>query len=332
MTRPAHHRSDGGFRNPWDTWEPRTTADFRRWQRERRGRPNPDVRSVELERATPALAGEASSPDEIRITWSGHASFLVQIGGFNVLTDPVWGLRASPVSWAGPRRLVPPGIAFDALPRIDAVVLSHDHYDHLDSGTVRRLARRWPDARWICPLGHTRWLRRRGARDVSELDWWDSTRLAIDERELSVAAFPTQHWTRRSLFEKDCLRLWAAFGLRVAEHHIYFGGDSGWCPAFAEVGERAGPFDAVMLPIGAYEPRWFMRPAHMNPEEAVRAWIELGRSGRLIPMHWGTFVLTDEPVLEPPARLRDAWAAAGCPADDLSILRHGETLILNPSR
>jgi len=324
----SHHRPGGGFRNPWETWEARTAADFRRWQRERHGRPAPSIRSGEIESASPALATPFAPPAETRITWVGHASFVIQIGRFNLLTDPVWGPRASPVPWAGPRRVVPPGVAFDALPHIDAVLLSHDHYDHLDSGTVRRIARRWPGIPWICPLGYERWFHRRGARHVSELDWWQSTTVALDGQELRVTAFPAQHWTRRSPFEKESIRLWASFGLETAGGRVYFGGDSGWFPGFAEIGSRAGPFDALLLPIGAYEPRWFMKPAHMNPEEAVQAWIELGRRGRMVPMHWGTFVLTDEPVLEPPARLRLAWRNAGCQPDDLSILRHGETLVL----
>jgi N-acyl-phosphatidylethanolamine-hydrolysing phospholipase D len=326
--KPSHHRPGGGFRNPWDTWEPRTAADFRRWQKERRSQPAPAAGPIEIETVASAIAMPFAGPAEARITWVGHASFLIQIGRFNVLTDPVWGARASPVSWAGPGRIVPPAIDFSALPPIHSVILSHDHYDHLDSGTVRRLARTWPGIHWICPLGYERWLRRRGVDRVSELDWWQDDAVDVDGETLHVTAFPVQHWTRRSPFVKDSKRLWASFGLESGGHRVYFAGDSGWCPAFAEIGSRAGPFDALLLPIGAYEPRWFMKPAHMNPEEAVQAWIDLGRSGRLVPMHWGTFRLTDEPVLEPPVRLRRAWQAAGCQADDLSILRHGETLIL----
>jgi N-acyl-phosphatidylethanolamine-hydrolysing phospholipase D len=326
--RPSHHRPDGGFRNPWDTWEPRTAADFRRWRLERRGQPAPTVNPGQIELVSPSLARPLDPPAEARITWVGHASFVIQIGRFNVLTDPVWSLRASPVSWAGPRRVVPPGVGFETLPPIDAVLLSHDHYDHLDSGTVRRLARKWPKIHWICPLGYERWLRRRGVRRVRELDWWEAEAVVVDGRTLRVTACPVQHWTRRSPIQKQSKRLWASFALESAGQRVYFGGDSGWCPAFAEIGRRAGPFDASLLPIGAYEPRWFMKPAHMNPEEAVQAWIDLGRRGRMVPMHWGTFVLTDEPVLEPPARLRRAWQDAGCPAADLSILRHGETLVL----
>jgi N-acyl-phosphatidylethanolamine-hydrolysing phospholipase D len=260
----------------------------------------------------------------MRLTWIGHATFLVQAGPLNVLTDPVWSATVSPIPGLGPRRLAPPGLPLEALPPVDAVLLSHDHYDHLDAATVRRLARGHPDAVWIAPLGYRAWLARRGVRRTLELDWWQATSLG-DSGAVTVTALPAQHWTRRSPLDEGG-RLWASFALETPAARVYFGGDSGYCPAFAEIGRRLGRFDAVLLPIGAYEPRWFMRAAHMNPEEAVRAWIDLGASGRLVAMHWGTFVLTDEPVLEPPARLRDAWRAAGLPDAQLSILRHGETL------
>jgi L-ascorbate metabolism protein UlaG (beta-lactamase superfamily) len=224
---------------------------------------------------------------------------------------------------------VPPGIEFDALPPIDAVLMSHDHYDHLDSRTIRRLARMHrSDITFVAPVGYTSWLRRRGARTIHEMDWWESVTLGSGNRACTITACPAQHWTRRTPFATN-RRLWAAYAIDAGPGaKIYFGGDSGWCDAFAETGKRAGPFDVTLMPIGAYEPRWFMRPAHMNPEEAVAAWQQLGGRGRLVPMHWGTFILTDEPVLEPPARLRAAWQGAGCPDGGLSILRHGETLII----
>jgi N-acyl-phosphatidylethanolamine-hydrolysing phospholipase D len=320
---PPHHGPDG-FRNPWPTDEGRPGfGDFLRWRRERAELPREPLPDLPL--AVPAPAQPRAAAGEVRLTWIGHATLLIQAGPLNVLTDPVWSDTVSPVPGLGPRRLVAPGLAFDALPPIDAVLLSHDHYDHLDAPTVRRLARAHPDAVWITPIGYRRWLRRRGVPSVRELDWWEPTCLDAAGVTATITALPAQHWTRRTPLDTG-KRLWASYALEAPPARIYFAGDSGYCPAFAEIGARMGPFDALLLPIGAYEPRWFMRTAHMDPDEAVQAWLDLGGSGRLVAMHWGTFIMTDEPVLEPPARLRSAWDRAQNNPGQLSILRHGETL------
>lgn len=327
--RPTHHREGGGFRNPW-LMAPveRGFRDFLRWQRERRTRPPRSLPGrLELPVATPQFALPRARTGELRATWVGHSTFLLQIGRWNVLTDPVWSDRVSPLPWLGPRRLVRPGIPFDGLPPIDVIVISHDHYDHLDAPTVRALTGRFPDARWVAPLGHANWLARRGARTIDELDWWTSVRLEAEGASLEITALPAQHWTRRNPFVES-RRLWAGFGLDGGPgRRVFFAGDSGYGEAFREIGRRAGPFDVVLLPIGAYEPRWFMSGAHMDPAEAVQAYIDLGSTGSFVAMHWGTFILTDEPVLEPPRLAREAWAASGLPPANLSILRHGETLI-----
>jgi N-acyl-phosphatidylethanolamine-hydrolysing phospholipase D len=303
-----------------------------RWRRERRGMALPPLPGpADLPLATPEPARPRGDHDEVRITWIGHASFLIQAGPFNVLTDPVWSEYASPVQGTGPRRLVAPGLPFDALPPIDATLLSHDHYDHLDAPTVRRIANRFGDrVTWMTPLGYSDWLSRRGVETVRELDWWERTELAAYGTTLTITACPAQHWTRRRPLTRS-RRLWSSFVLETGSgRRIFFAGDSGYCPAFTEIGQQLGPFDAALLPIGAYEPRWFMKPAHMDPDEAVRAWRDLGGQGHLVAMHWGTFILTDEPALEPPERTRHAWARDGGEAHELSILRHGETLILAP--
>lgn len=330
--RPAHHGPDGKFRIPWPLATPdeRSGGGVLRWQWERmRSRlpPNPDP--SQLPRAESNVARPHAPPGEIRITWIGHASFLVQMGGRNVLLDPHFGPRASPFRFLGPKRFTPPGLSLDALPPIDAVLLSHDHYDHLDEGSVRGLHGRFGDRiRCIAPLGHAAWLRARGIHNVADVDWWDEEVLAGQGGALTVTCAPAQHWTRRGLREYND-RLWASFALRTAEgRRVYFGGDSGYFGGYAEIGARLGPFDAVLMPIGAYDPRWFMAPAHMNPEEAVRAHREMGGRGAFIPMHWGTFRLTDEDPLEPPVRLRQAWEDAGLPAADLRVLHHGETVVL----
>lgn len=303
--RPPHHGPDGRFRIPWplETVDSRSGGGVLRWQMERMRTklpPNPDPSQLPL--AVPAVARPRAAVGEIRITWIGHASFLLQLGPHNVLLDPHFGSRASPFRWLGPRRFVPPGLAMKALPPIDAVLLSHDHYDHLDAGSVRDLHRAFGDSiLWIAPLGHAAWLRAHGITRVAEVDWWDEVVLPGEGGALTVTCAPAQHWTRRRLREYND-RLWGSFALRTADgRRVYFGGDSGYFRGYGEIGARLGPFDAVLMPIGAYEPRWFMAPAHMNPEEAVRAYREMGGRGAFVPMHWGTFRLTDEDPLDPPS-------------------------------
>lgn len=318
----SHHDPDGGYRNPWPTarFEERGTVLRWWWERIRRSLPpNPDP--DELPPGETALAPPDAEPGELRATWIGHSTFLIQVDGLNLLTDPHFSERASPLPFAGPRRFVPPGIALDALPRIDAVLLSHDHYDHLDAPSVAALGARFGESlRWFTPLGYRGWLAELGVHAVTELDWWEEAPLAAGR----VRCLPAQHWTSRSPLSRF-QRLWSSWSLEAAGRGVYFGGDSGWFPGYAEIGERAGPFDLVLLPIGAYEPRWFMKPSHMNPAEAVRAYLELGGRGLFGAMHWGTFRLTDEDPLEPPVRTRVAWSEAGLAPERLWIAAHGES-------
>lgn len=300
------------------------------WQRMRDGVP-PNPAPDAFPTGSPRLAQPRGRAGEIRITWIGHATFLVQLGAINILTDPVWSRRASPVRWSGPARLVPPAVPFDALPPIDLVILSHDHYDHLDAPTVRALAGRFRGAvAWVAPVGHRSWLARHGALDIHELDWWDDVALDTGAGQVRVTAVPAQHWSQRTPFTRQ-RRLWAAFTIAAgASGRIFFGGDSGYFDGYRAIGVELGPFDAAMLPIGAYEPRWFMKPAHMNPEEAVRAYVDLGAAGLFCAMHWGTFRLTDEHPLEPPRRVREAWRHAGLDDAALWVPAHGETRITKP--
>lgn len=344
--RSSPHGPDG-FRNPWlerDPGDQRGALLKWQWQRLRTGWPKPPPGNVP--HAEPKLALPRAAADELRVTWIGQASFLVQVGGLNLLTDPVFSERASPVSWAGPRRIAAPGLTLDRLPPIDGVLISHDHYDHLDDPSVRALHARYGERlRWFAPLGFSPWFARRGITSVTELDWWGEAELeatigqAADDQatvgettvgevapavgQATVTALPAQHWTRRG--PRDDERLWCSWSVRSPAAHVYFAGDSGYCPGFAEIGREVGPFDLSLLPIGAYEPRWFMKPAHMNPEEAVQSYLDLGGRGAFVGMHWGTFILTDEPVLEPPERVRAAWSERGLPADELWLLVPGET-------
>lgn len=320
-----HHDPTGGFRNPWPSAEPHGLSEFLRWMRTYDRRPDPTKRGS-LPIAEPAPVRPRAPADALTLTWVGHSTFLIQIGGHNVLTDPMWSEVASPVRVIGPRRYTPPGIALDELPPIDLVVQSHDHYDHLDVPTVRALAGRFPGAHWLAPLGLAHWLERRGVRQVRELDWWEEAEVA----GLRAGAVPAQHFSGRG--PRRNRALWCGWTLRATEsdRSVYFVGDTGFFPCFGEIAKRRGPFDAVLVPIGAYDPRWFMRPAHMDPEEAVRAYRELAerqptRPLHFVAMHWGTFKLTEEPLREPPERLRAAWERAALPAPLLHVLRHGET-------
>jgi N-acyl-phosphatidylethanolamine-hydrolysing phospholipase D len=332
MDRPAHHRPQGGFRNPWPRAEQHGFGDFLKWVIDRRRNPRrPDPDPSAFARVAPQFVAPRSVPEELTLTWVGHTSFLIQIGGRNVLIDPVWSERASPVQFAGPKRWVPPAVDFDALPPVDIVMLSHDHYDHLDARTISRIAARYPAVIWFAPLGVGGFLRQRGARDVVERDWWQEA----DAGPLHFTCVPAQHFSGRTLGRRD-RSLWCGWTIRSEHHTVFFGGDTALHPEFGTIASRCGPFDLAILPIGAYEPRWFMGSVHMNPEDCMKAVSELNASQpaqevTLAAAHWGTFKLTDEPMDEPPERMRSAWRAGSLDASRLWIMRHGETRRLHRS-
>ena len=289
----------------------------------------------QLRRIASSIAGRPGAPERVAndgawlrenaqhsvptATWIGHATLLVQMGGRSFLTDPIWSPTASPISWLGPRRWVEPGLAMDALPPLDFVLISHSHYDHLDLPTLVRLAQRDRDTRFLVPLGNAALLRDAGIERVEEFDWGQGTRVGGVE----VTCVPSQHWSQRGLF--DARRsLWCAWVVVAPERRFYFMGDSGWFPGFADVGRVFGPFDLAAVPIGAYEPAAMMRPHHIDPEQAVQAGLAL-RAHRLVAMHFGTFDLSDEPLGEPPPRFRAAASQAGYSDGATWVLRIGET-------
>jgi len=255
------------------------------------------------------------SATDTAVTWVGHASYVLRIGGLTVLTDPVWSQRIPGVR----PRLTPPGVAWSDLPRVDAIVISHNHYDHLDAPTIRRLPR---DVAVFVPLGLRRWFTRRGFANVTELDWWERAELGGG----GVCFVPAHHWSRRGLFD-TCRTLWGGWVLESGRHRVYFAGDTAYGHHFRDIGERHPGIDLALMPVGAYEPRRYLSGAHVDPAEAVRACLDVG-ARRMATMHWGTFALSAEPPLAPVEEARRAWAAHGLDPADLWDLAVGETRLL----
>ena len=264
---------------------------------------------------TDASLFETPPASGLRVTWLGHSSMLIEIDGVRLLVDPVWDERAAPVQWAGPKRFFAPPLRLEELPRIDAVLVSHDHYDHLGAGTVRQLAQLQPDARWVTSLGVGAILRRYGVRTerITELDWTETVCVdGADGATCAITSLPTRHFSGRGAFNRF-ETLWASFVLRGAEHRTYFGADSGWWEGFAEIGAEYGPFDLTMLEIGAYNELW--KQIHMGPDGAARAFQDLGKAGGsmglLMPIHWGLFDLALHAWQQPIEQLSELADAEG---------------------
>jgi N-acyl-phosphatidylethanolamine-hydrolysing phospholipase D len=327
----AHHRGDR-FQNNYLEFEPKGIGALLKWRVEaaRAGLPQPPQQETPRVAADLAFlranagAGAAMVP---AVTWIGHASTLIQAGGSNILTDPIFSERASPVSFAGPKRHVAPGLTLAELPHIDAVVISHNHYDHLDKASVKALAAQaGGPPLFIVPLGVKAWLAGVGIDNAVELDWWQSARVGAVE----IVFTPAQHWSGRSLGDR-METLWGGYAIFAPDFQVYFAGDTAYSRDFADIhahfAARHGAgrgFDLALLPIGAYEPRWFMSAQHVDPAEAVRIHGDLGAE-RSIGIHWGTFQLTDEPLDEPPQALGRAARAAGLADDAFTVLAVGAT-------
>jgi N-acyl-phosphatidylethanolamine-hydrolysing phospholipase D len=318
---PAHHTSKG-FRNLYSD-STRGLGALLRWQLGLGPHELPNISMDEI----PPYKPDAVEPDlnriknpdphRIQITWVGHSTFLIQMDGVNILTDPIFNDRSSPFSFGGIKRLAPPGIQFQDLPPIDVVLISHNHYDHLDKRTIERLGNK---PKYFVPLGLARWFKKRKIDHLIELDWWQSASII----KLKIHSVPIQHFSGRSPFDQN-KTLWSGWVVEGKIGRIFFAGDTGYSPIFKEIGERFGSMSVSLIPIGAYRPRWFMGPVHVNPPEAIKIHQDTN-SQQSIASHWGTFKLSDEPVDEPPLYLEKALKETGLDKKKFLVMKFGETL------
>jgi L-ascorbate metabolism protein UlaG (beta-lactamase superfamily) len=321
VTLPAFRQprdDDGRFQNadgvpPKGMW---TALRWGVWDRlTGKRRKTPDRAPVPTVAPDLAILAKPPAPGEpARITWLGHASFLVQLDGVSLLVDPA--LR--PALFGGIARNVPPGVPIERLPPIDAVLITHSHYDHLDLPTVEAVK-----APVVAGLGLERWFRDRGLA-ATELAWWSTTTV----KGVRVTFVPAQHWSRRGVFDMN-RTLWGGFVIEGARATVYHAGDTAWFDGFAEIGRRFPRIDAALLPVGAYDPAWFMETMHLNPEQALRAFGALG-ARTFVAMHWGTFKLADEPLDEPPRRVEAERVRLGLSAERVRVPAIGESLTVTP--
>lgn len=256
-------------------------------------------------------------PAVMQLTWIGHSTFLIQVAGMNILTDPIWSERASPVSWAGPKRYARPGITLEQLPKIDLVLISHTHYDHLDRPTVLSLGN---TPHYIVPPGVGEWFAHEGIDNVSELPWWQRTHV----QGLTIHATPAKHWSKRKVFGTEEAG-WGGYVIDSPLGRIYFAGDTGAHPQyFKDIGERFAPIALGLIPIGAYYPKQIFGTYHIDPREAITVHQEVGAM-RSVGIHWGVFRLTQEPLDEPPKLLAKELASANLPPESFTTMQIGET-------
>jgi len=314
----THHTKDG-FRNRYP--HPAKNSFWKwQWERWRKGVPADPKEGYGFPVLKPDVAFLKTNREVETMTWLGHDTFLLQIGGLNIMTDPHLTGRASPFASVGPKRLVALPMTFEDLPHIDVVLVSHSHYDHLDRLTLKQLAlQEGGPPRYLMGLKLQEWARKNGIPNVSELDWDDVVQLS----GLAFQFVSVQHWSARTFWDRN-KTLWGAWVIEHEGRRILFGGDFGYSQDLADLGAKFGGFHLAMIPVGAYEPRWFMKTMHVNTDEAVSAHIDL-RARYSVGMHWGTFRLTDERLDEPPAKLAQSLAHAGISQDTFFLMQHGET-------
>ena len=237
------------------------------------------------------------SEDDNYAIWIGHSTFLIKKSGVTILTDPIFSKRASPFRNIGPKRLIPPAIPLDAIPHIDIVTVSHNHYDHLDIHSLKKISKKHPEAIFLVPAGDEKLLKRKKIKNVYDFDWWES----IEHKGFVITFTPVQHWSKRSLFDRN-KSLWGGWYFNHKDYSLYHAGDTGYSKDFIDTKTKLGPPKYAFIPIGAYDPEWFMAESHVNPEDAVQIMLDL-EAEKAFGMHWATFTLTDEDTIEPKIRL-----------------------------
>lgn len=320
-------RVDGHFENADG---PLARASFWkwRWQRWVNGLPKPPEHGYDFPIGAHDGAWLKANRSQNSLTWIGHATALLQIAGLNVLTDPVFSERASPVSFLGPQRRTPPGLSLAELPHIDVVLISHSHYDHLDRASVQALnAQPGGPPRFLVPMGIKAWLADQGIDNAEQLNWGDRARVGA----LDFWFVPATHWSARSLGDRNDT-LWGGWAIKTtpgsaSPYSVYFAGDTGYSNDSRRLGQAFGGFDLALLPIGAYAPRWFMGAQHVDPQQAVQIFRDVGAK-KAVGIHWGTFELADEPLDEPPKKLAEATRQAGLAPDAFVALQLGQTVYL----
>lgn len=315
---PSHHTKTG-FQNTDPGSELKGFLDLLKWRFERSRSADREIDPRNFRIPVLKNDGEAlrKNNPHLSLTWVGHATVYIQLDGKGVLTDPIWSKRASPFTFAGPERITPPGIDIDAIPYLHAVLISHNHYDHLDLPTLRSLDERFHPV-FLTGLGNGALLRSAGIANVRELDWWQESGVG----DLRFVFTPAQHFSARGMFDRN-KTLWGSFLIRGSKT-IYFAGDTGYFSGFREIAKRYPGIHTAILPIGAYAPRWFMKPVHMDPVESVQAMVDLN-AHYMLPVHYHTFILTDENLDEPLQLTTESFVQHGLPSGRLLPLRIGES-------
>lgn len=304
------------FINKDSTASKKTFSEFIQWRMTKEKSPP----RVQIEQSDDWRNLESSSTNYA--VWIGHASFLINNGDLTIMTDPIFSERASPVAWAGPKRMIPPSIPLADLPPIDVVVISHNHYDHLDLPSLKALQQANPEVVILVPQGDKALLEGQGLQNVHQFRWWQNIRLGKTELTFT----PVQHWSSRGITDRNS-SLWGGWFIKSPSLSLYHAGDTGYSKDFVKTRETLGVPDVAFIPIGAYEPQWFMRTQHVNPAEAVQVALDL-KAPRSFGMHWGTFILTDEPVKSPPEELKKALDDRGKASDFFTAPKPGEILSL----
>lgn len=318
-TNKKHHTKDG-FKNLSPNYVDKSFGDVIRWwwNRSFSDRPSRDPADYKIE--STVSNGEHLKTSQYSVTWVGHATVLIQMNGINILTDPIWSERCSPVSFAGPKRYTAPGIKLDDLPTIHAVIISHNHYDHMDLPTLKILDKKFKPV-IIAGLKNKKFLQSEGLTNVVELDWWDTYTL----KDVEIVFTPTQHFTGRTLWDRY-ETLWGSYILKDKNKTFYFAGDTGYFSGFKEIGEKFPNIDLAILPIGAYLPRDFMSPVHVDPDDSYKAYLDL-KAKFMLPMHYNTFALADEALDEPLKRIKNLFQTNQT-EENLFSLKIGEHKIL----